>query len=171
MVRFITKNGKHIPIDNDKPRTSSNGRNDESEGMSIGSGTRIPSNLDDDLTPEQEKKTLDILNLLDDSLSGGLDNQGLKLQKEIGKDIAETDPSGDTFFQGGKAFKVELNPSLGIIAVDERFQDKDGNWQTGKNIFFAQGEDGQDIADDAGGFFVDTIMEFLDSSGSLEGAR
>jgi len=42
MVRFITKNGKHIPIDDNKPRTSSNGRNDESEGMSIGSGTRVP---------------------------------------------------------------------------------------------------------------------------------
>lgn len=41
MVRFITKDGKHIPID-DKPRTSSEGRNDESEGMVIGSGTRIP---------------------------------------------------------------------------------------------------------------------------------
>ncbi len=82
-----------------------------------------------------------------------------------------TDPSGTTFFQGGKAFKVELDEGLGIISVDERFQDSDNVWHTGRNMFFAQGEDGQEIADKSGGFFVNTIMAFLDSAGALEGAR
>jgi len=42
MVRFITKDGKKIPIDDNKPRRSGSGRNDKSEGMKIGSGTRVP---------------------------------------------------------------------------------------------------------------------------------
>ena len=43
MVRFITKNGKKIPID-DNVRTKSSGNNDESGGMKIGNGTRVPKN-------------------------------------------------------------------------------------------------------------------------------
>ncbi len=43
---FKTINGKKVFID-DNRRRSSNGRNDESEGMVIGSGTRIPT-LDED---------------------------------------------------------------------------------------------------------------------------
>jgi len=81
------------------------------------------------------------------------------------------DETGLTFFQGGKAFKVELDESLGIISVENRFQDENDKWHTGDQIVFAQGEDAQELADSAGGFFVNTIMEFLDSSGALEGAR
>ena len=102
---------------------------------------------------------------------GGLKlGKGIKLP-EISSGLAGEGLEATTFFQGGKAFKVELDESLGIISVDERFQDSNNVWHTGKNIFFAQGEDGQEIADKSGGFFVNTIMAFLDSAGALEGAR
>ncbi len=38
---FKTINGKKVFID-DKPRRSGSGRNDESNGMKVGSGTRVP---------------------------------------------------------------------------------------------------------------------------------
>ncbi len=43
---FKTINGKKVFIDDNKPRKSSNGRNDESNGMKIGSGTRVPRDLE-----------------------------------------------------------------------------------------------------------------------------
>ncbi len=169
---FKTINGKKVFID-DNRRTSSNGRNDESNGMVIGNGTRVPENrfdysvYDDDELIQLKKDIQHNPDFVINQLPN-VDKSLREIEKELNKrNISE----GMTFFQGGKAFKVELNEGLGIISVDERFQDKDNVWHTGKNIVFAQGEDGQDLADDAGGFFVDKIMEHLDSAGALEGAR
>jgi len=44
---FKTINGRKVFIDDNRRTSSTNGRNDESEGMKIGSGTRIPT-LDED---------------------------------------------------------------------------------------------------------------------------
>jgi hypothetical protein len=173
---FKTINGKKVFID-DNRRSSGSGHNDESGGMKIGSGTRVPS-IEKPIkviTPDgitfQTERDAELIENGAKIVGQPFERIGDELIVKPFDDSQPFDRTGMTFFQGGKAFKVELDPSLGIIAVDERFQDEDGKWQTGKNIFFAQGEEGQDFADDAGGFFIDKIMEHLDSAGALEGAR
>ena len=82
-------------------------------------------------------------------------------------DYVDSDNEGMSWWHNGKLYKVSLDEGLGIIAVDERFQDENNEWHTGKNIFFAQGKDGQTVAKDAGGFYIDKIMEYLDGAGAL----
>ncbi len=50
---FKTINGKKVFID-DNRRTKSNGRNDESNGMIIGSGTRVPNSIPSDIADPSE---------------------------------------------------------------------------------------------------------------------
>lgn len=82
--------------------------------------------------------------------------------------LRNMDTDLNTYFHNGKSYQVDYDQGLGIISVDERYQDKNNVWHTGKNVFFAQGEDGQDIAKQAGGYHVNTIMDYLDSAGVLE---
>ncbi len=50
---FKTINGKKVFID-DNRRTKSNGRNDESNGMKIGNGTRVPNSIPSDIADPSE---------------------------------------------------------------------------------------------------------------------
>ncbi len=50
---FKTINGKKVFID-DNRRSKSNGRNDESDGMVIGSGTRVPNSIPSDIADPSE---------------------------------------------------------------------------------------------------------------------
>jgi len=71
------------------------------------------------------------------------------------------------YFHGGKAYNVDYDEGLGIISVDERYQDENNVWHTGRNVFFAQGEDGAEIAKQSGGYYINSIMDYLDSAGAL----
>jgi len=187
MVQFRKRksDGQSFPIGSTRKLRANNPSNDVG-GIKIGSGIKKGSSLtnnDKQILHDWVKqnpnwKSIDDLpnEIFIPLVSSAGDDIDKRVEIQVQaidfmKSITRTDPSDTTFFQGGKAFKVELDKSLGIISVDERFQGSDNVWHTGKNIFFAQGEDGQEIAEGAGGFFVDKIMEFLDSSGALEGAR
>ncbi len=66
---FKTINGRKVFIDDNSRRASSNGRNDESEGMSIGNGTRVPQITTEIPSPDPHEGGQAVLDTLSSSIS------------------------------------------------------------------------------------------------------
>jgi len=75
---------------------------------------------------------------------------------------------GTNFTHGGRTYHVNLDEKNQTISIDERYQDENNIWHTKKGGFFAQGEDAETIAKDSGGWYVNTIVDYVDSSGALQ---
>ena len=88
---------------------------------------------------------------------------------DSGKKLTKVgDEKGMIFAHNGRMYDVVLDESMQTISVDERYQDKNNIWHTKKEGFFAQGEDAETIAKDSGGWFVNTIVDYLDGAGALQ---
>lgn len=79
--------------------------------------------------------------------------------------IGQGHETGTTFFHGGKAYKVVIHPMY--IAVHAMHQDKHNKWHVKEHGFFAQGEDKEILIHNAGGAYVNRIVDYLDSAGAL----
>jgi hypothetical protein len=86
----------------------------------------------------------------------------------IDKSQSFRDTQGMNFAHGGRTYYVNINPRNQTISVDEKYQDKDNKWHTKKNGFFAQGEDAETLAKDSGGWYINTIVDYLDGAGALQ---
>lgn len=113
--------------------------------------------------PVFEKKGI---NESDMKISVKGNNDTIAVQKPKSDDNIKKE-KGTMFWHNGKAYHVEIRPDY--VSVDERFQDGNNKWHNGKTVYFAQG--GEQIAhleSEAGGLYVDKILEYLDSGGALE---
>ena len=72
------------------------------------------------------------------------------------------------FAHNGRTYHIEYDQQNQTIAIDETYQDSSGTWHKKNNGFFAQGEDASEIAKDAGGWHVDTLINYVEGSGALQ---
>ena len=101
---FKTINGKKVFIDDDKPRSRSNGNNDESEGMKIGSGTRVPD-FDDDKDIELDS------------------NEQRELEekiREMGREFPEPEELKDAGVKSSDSAKTALKKLIDEGVIEER---------------------------------------------------
>lgn len=120
---FKTINGKKVFIDDNRRRASSNGRNDESNGMIIGSGTRVPNSIASDIADPSESWKEKDFQQTEIGLARGEPNSDFD-RKNFEGEVTDTVTTEEINKWNNLTFKERgdvLNEALGVSREDVSF--------------------------------------------------